>query len=87
MKKKQPKIGFDRTPMDYLIEGVIISVMIITAVLLCIYFDDVEQKHEDILNKYDSITAKLPKEEKIVNFNDVPKRKYYDKFGILNVEY
>jgi hypothetical protein len=87
MKKKQPKIGFDRTTVDYIIEGVIVSIMIMTAVLLCIYFDDVEQHHENILNKYDSITAKLPREEKIVNFNDVPKRSYYDKFGILNVEF
>jgi hypothetical protein len=87
MKKTKEKLGFERSTIDYILEGVIISIMIMTIVVLFIHFDDVEQHHENILNKYDSITAKLPREEKIVNFNDVPKRSYYDKFGILNVEF
>lgn len=73
--------------IDYILEGVLIVITIMTAVILFIHFDDMAQKHVHPLDKYDSITAKVPVEERIVNFNDVPKRKYYDKDGILTIEY
>lgn len=73
--------------INYILEVVIITIVIMTSVVLFIHFDDMKQKHVDPLNKYDSITAKIPVEERIVNFNDVPKRKYYDKHGILNIEF
>jgi hypothetical protein len=78
-----------KSKLEYLFEAVIIILMIIPAVLIGIHLDDemMKKSNESFLNKYDSITAKLPVQEKIINFNDVPKRKYYDKYGILNVEF
>lgn len=86
MKKKElkPKMSV----LAYLFEALVIIAMIIPAVLLGIYMDDqMMKKSDNILNKYDSITVKLPKQEKIIFFNEIPTSTFRDKDGILTVRF
>lgn len=73
--------------LEHILEAIILIIIIIIATIWFIHFDDMKQNQVNPLNKYDSITAKLPVEEKIINFNDVPLRKYFDKDGILTIKY
>lgn len=87
MRKKTTKPAFDKTTLDYFFEGIIIFMTVFAAIILCIYMDDMKMQKANSLDKYDSITVKLPKEEKVVFFNDVPKRTYFNELGFLTVEY
>lgn len=76
-----------RKPIRYILESVALFGGIIAFTLVAIYIEDHQPKQVNPLNKYDSITAKLPVEEKVVDFNDKPTRVYYDKDGILTKEF
>lgn len=71
----------------HILQGLLLALGIAFFVLAAIGLDDRNEKPVNPLNKYDSITAKLPVEEKLVFFNDKPKRIYRDKLGILTVEF
>lgn len=90
MKKQPVKFPFLKTTTDYLFEVVILSMLFIFALIVGFMLVSKELNTVDPvdpLQKYDSITVKLPVEEKVVNFNDVPKRSYYNELGILTVEF
>lgn len=76
-----------KKPIRFILEGLLISAGIILVVILAIRADDRKNRTVNPLDKYDSITAKLPVQEKILDFNDKPKRVYYDKEGLLTKEF